>query len=234
MRGSDLCRSVRASPRWRELPVVLLRTPGKRAPAERVDAIEAGADDVLADVGDAEALVARVRQLVVRARIHRERADTDALTGLLLRRPYLERLAALLAAARRQRAPLTVCLIDLDKFKQVNDEVGHLSGDRLLAAFGRVLLGTCRLEDLRCRWGGDEFALAFPGQSADAAQLALTRVEQAAAEIRVAANVSPGVKFSAGTATFPDDGLDAAELLRVADQRLYRAKALGRGRAVTT
>ncbi len=232
--GADACRAIRSALRWRDLPIIIVADPTTSTEEARLSAAEAGADGYLPEPLSGPVLAARVRALVLRARVQRDRADTDPLTGLLLRRPFLDRLAARLALARRSRVPLAVCLLDLDGFKEINTRLGHLGADRLLAAFGRLLLGTFRLEDLRCRWGGDEFALAFPGQSAELALSLLRRMEPRGGTGSEADRALAPVPFSAGVAAFPADGSEAAELLRVADQRLFHAKAAGRGRAFAT
>jgi diguanylate cyclase (GGDEF)-like protein len=230
--GFDVCRMLRTTPAWQALPVLFLTA--KAGVETRVAAFQAGADDYLAKPIVTEELLARVRVRIDRSRLLRERASRDMLTGLLLRAPFVERTTALLAHAKRHDRPLTVCLLDLDLFKAINDERGHLAGDRVLAGLGKLLASRFRAEDVRARWGGEEFVLAFEGELGETIQNVLTRV---LSEFRAMA--FPGEDgnlfsstFSGGVATFPGDGETLPELLRVADRRLYRAKARGRARVV--
>lgn len=228
--GLDLCRIVRSMPAWQELPILL--NTGLVADEFRIAAFRAGADDYLSKPVLREELLARVQARLERGRLTRERAERDTLTGLLLRRPFLEHLHTRMAEARRWQKPLALCVLDVDHFKKVNDTYGHLAGDRVLMSLGRLLLTRFRKEDIRGRWGGEEFVLALMGESAESARDILART---AAEL--AQHVFEGdngerfqVTFSAGITVAPDDGLQLDELVKRADERLYRAKANGRNR----
>lgn len=230
--GLDLCRLVRSDPVLQEVPVLCLTADA--TPETRIAAFEAGADDYLPKPVIAAELVSRVRVRIDRARLRAERAERDSLTGLLLRRSFLEQATARLAEASRTGGILSVALLDLDDFKRVNDRHGHLTGDRVLAALGSLIANRLRAEDVRARWGGEEFALVFPGQGPRTAELVVARLlaELEAVEFRGDDGALFTERFSAGVASFPADGMALTELLRVADRRLYRAKAAGRGRVV--
>lgn len=232
--GFDVCRLLRTSHLWRDLPVLFAGSSG--AVASRVAAFEAGADDHLVKPVDAAELVARIRVRIDRLRLMRTRAENDALTGVSTRRAFVEDFSVRLAEARRHEQLLSVALIDLDRFKAVNDEHGHLAGDRVLATFGKLLTSRFRAADLRGRWGGEEFALAFPETSPETAHAV---VERLLLEFR--ANRFDGdeggafaVTFSAGVASFPADGSTLQELAKAADRRLYAAKKAGRARVCAT
>jgi diguanylate cyclase (GGDEF)-like protein len=228
--GFDLCRILRSTPEWQELPVLLITA--HLGLEFRLAAFQAGADDYLAKPVLREELRARVQARLERARLSRERAERDALTGLLLRRPFIDSLRARLAEAQRQGRPLALCFLDVDHFKQVNDKYGHLSGDRVLTRLGRLLGARFRREDVRGRWGGEEFVVALLGESAASAKeiLSRTAAELSGMTFEGDAGESFRITFSAGISVSSVDGDTVEQLLKTADDRLYRAKANGRNR----
>lgn len=227
-RAEDVCRIVRAIPRWRDLPILLRVT----AESARLAAYEAGADDALPDAGADRELVARLRVRLERTRVFREQSNRDPLTGLLTRRALTESMLARLAEARRAKRHLSVCFLDLDRFKTINDSYGHAVGDKVLASFGTLLGSRFRLPDLRGRWGGEEFLVAFYGEWAESAREILSRVtaEFAQMTFEAGAGKSFQVTVSGGIATYPVDGETLDDLILVADRRLYAAKRAGRNR----
>ncbi|MBN8470908.1 response regulator [Corallococcus exiguus] len=231
--GFDLCRILRLTPEWQELPILLITA--QVGLEFRLAAFQAGADDYLAKPVLKEELRARVHARLERARLSRERTERDALTGLMLRRPFVESVATRLSEARRSDRPLALCFLDVDHFKKVNDQHGHLAGDRVLMRLGRLLGARFRREDLRARWGGEEFVVALLGETPESAKEILSRTaeELSAMTFEGDAGETFHVTFSAGLAVAPMDGTSLDELLRAADARLYRAKENGRNRIET-
>ena len=151
-------------------------------------------------------------------------ARTDSLTGLPNRRGWDERLASMLATAQRTGEPLSVVLVDLDRFKAYNDTHGHAAGDHLLEQLGTLLAARIRDTDVAARWGGEEFALGLPGCSA---------ADAAAVVGSMRRRLPDHQTFSAGVAQW--DGVEPPEaLLRRADVALYAAKANGRDLVATS
>lgn len=159
----------------------------------------------------------------------REQANRDSLTGLFNRR-YLEgTLEREMARCRRERAPLSMVLIDVDHFKLVNDTYGHQAGDEVLRVFAKLLMEHARTEDIVCRYGGEEFLLVLPKMPLD---IALERATQllklfeetivSYGELRIRITASIGIATTPGHADSVDD------LIRCADQALYQAKRRGR------
>jgi diguanylate cyclase (GGDEF)-like protein/PAS domain S-box-containing protein len=156
-------------------------------------------------------------------------ADHDALTGLPNRRLLEDRLTQALALSGRNAAQTAVMFVDLDRFKNVNDSLGHSVGDALLKEVAARLVKQLRVGDTICRIGGDEFVVVLPQikRSSDAAQVAQKVIEQVSQTISVEErelSVTPSV----GIAVFPEDGRDAETLIRNADAAMYHAKEMGR------
>jgi diguanylate cyclase (GGDEF)-like protein len=154
-------------------------------------------------------------------------AYSDALTGVGNYRLLESRLAYEVTRHRRNGRPLSVVVLDLDGFKEVNDTLGHPVGDRLLREVADVLRATVRDQDTVVRQGGDEFCVLAPETSGSEAEALANRVKLALR--RLVANGEP-LSASAGHATFPDDASSGEVLLAHADLEQRRDKALGRGR----
>lgn len=177
-------------------------------------------------VGVALSAVAREEQLIYQAR-------HDDLTGLPNRLLFKERLLRETAFAQRENRPLALLYIDLDRFKSINDSLGHSAGDALLGQSARRLRGCVREGDTVARLGGDEFALILPGiaGAADAAVVA-EKVLGVFSQPFVVAGQESFVAASVGITIFPADGQDGEDLLRKADTAMYRAKDAGGGKLI--
>ncbi|WP_344867163.1 GGDEF domain-containing protein, partial [Planomonospora alba] len=159
-----------------------------------------------------------------------EQAVRDTLTGLHNRRYLMEALQRELRLATSAGTPLSVALLDIDHFKQINDRYGHGAGDQVLMRFAKLVGGRIRIDDVVARYGGEEFVIVLPGATGDQA---LERID--AIRTWVAAGRMPAgghtlsVTFSAGVATLTGKQ-KAEELLHAADEALYEAKRAGRNR----
>jgi diguanylate cyclase (GGDEF)-like protein len=159
------------------------------------------------------------------------RASTDSLTGLPNRRAIQDTAKRMVAQAARSLQPLSVAMLDLDHFKQVNDTYGHGRGDDVLAALGVVLRDTLRQSDFAGRFGGEEFIVLLPDTSVEDALVALEKVRLAVTRITLP-GVDRVISASFGLAAVPDHAGDADGVLRAADRALYSAKEQGRNRIV--
>jgi diguanylate cyclase (GGDEF)-like protein len=158
----------------------------------------------------------------------RQLAELDALTGLHNRRYFDEVLDREVARANRYSRSLALILLDLDDFKAVNDRIGHLAGDALLAELGERVREALRSADIACRVGGDELAVILPESTFEDAQQLYDRLQAAITARPLAGGERMGV--SGGLAELERDD-DARSLFQRADEALYRAKGEGKGRA---
>ncbi len=181
-----------------------------------------------------EALARRAGPAIANARrfsVAREHAELDSLTGLHNRRLFYEFLAREIARAQRYERYVSLIVFDLDDFKRINDRIGHLGGDAVLADLADRLRTVVRATDIACRVGGDEFGVILPESGRDDAELLADRIAQAIRGQKIAKVGT--LKISAGVAEArPDD--TAADLFKRADQALYRAKNAGKARTVAS
>ena len=157
----------------------------------------------------------------------------DGLTDLYNRAYFDERLEEELLRARRYVRPIAVAMLDLDRFKSVNDRYGHVAGDSALRAVATLLRDSVRRTDIVARYGGEEFAIILPETTGEDAQVKIERVRQRIAELEIALprqGRTLQLTISAGVASLPADGEGSEDLVTRADARLLAAKAAGRNR----
>jgi len=174
------------------------------------------------------ALVSRSQRLL-------QLATSDPLTGLFNRGYVEDRLAIELSRARRYGNALTLAVIDADRFKALNDTHGHAAGDFVLKKIGALLRDSFRQSDTTARYGGEEFVVLLPETDIEAARRKVESLRELVAATPIQLGLlaqSVRITISAGLASFPDDGDDAAELLAAADERMFRAKRQGRNLVV--
>jgi diguanylate cyclase (GGDEF)-like protein len=179
----------------------------------------------------ADSLALALANLELRERL-RQQSIRDPLTGLFNRRYLEETFERELHRAEREARPVGIIMLDLDHFKQFNDDLGHEAGDHLLRELGCLLRTQVRGADIPCRYGGEEFTIILPGASLEVARDRAQVICQAVNQMQVTFAGQPlqRVTLSAGVAVFPDHGATADQVLRAADAALYRAKHLGRHR----
>ena len=164
----------------------------------------------------------------------RELSVRDHLTGLFNRRYMEETLERELLRAIRKGLSLGILMMDVDDFKQFNDNFGHAAGDAVLREMGALLLGHFRGEDIACRYGGDEFIIVLLDASREIARERAERLCDHARHLNIQfeGQTLNTVTFSVGVAVFPENGATSANILKAADAALYRAKHEGRDHVV--
>ncbi|MFH2218488.1 MAG: diguanylate cyclase [Pseudomonadota bacterium] len=233
MNGVELCKKIRGMNRADYTYFILLTSKGTKE--DIVEGLQSGADDFITKPFDRDELKYRVRigeRIISLEQRILQLAKTDPLTGLLNRRAFMDRMAQETQRARRENAPLSLILADIDYFKKINDTYGHQAGDRVLQRFAEQLQEISRPYDLIARYGGEEFILCFPGAgNVDSGAIA-ERLRKGVAEMEV---TLPGnarsvqITASFGAASFaPESDEDVDSVIKRADDALYRAKNNGR------
>lgn len=232
MDGFGLVKEIRNTERLKMLPVLMLT--GSDDENDLIANLDAGVSDYLLKSCGQPELIARVRNLCRMKALQDElerASQTDQLTGLYNRRYGVERLNEEIERARRYGRDLSVVLLDIDHFKQVNDTLGHQAGDEVLQAVASQLGALSRSTDCVIRWGGEEFLFVFPETTTDEAAGIVERLRAHLESFPVHVSAEGGravpVTISGGVATL--DVTDTLEtLVDRADQALYRAKEEGR------
>ncbi|KAA2213436.1 diguanylate cyclase [Teichococcus oryzae] len=228
--GIELARVIRQTRRHMSLPLLFLSA--EQDAARQIQARRLGGDDFIVKPVDLGRLATVVRLRAERARALRAIMESDSLTGLLNHGRFKERLSLELQRCRREGGIVSLTLLDLDHFKQINDQHGHLMGDRVIRSLARSLQKRLRRTDVIGRYGGEEFAVLLLGTEAEAARAAIDQVRRRFTALPFETDSSRfTVSFSAGIAS--NAGLDgpreAETLIEAADAALYAAKRAGRG-----
>jgi len=186
--------------------------------ANDIQALESVAD-ILATATQNARYVDRVRQLAYR----------DGLTGVFNRRYFESRLVDEVTRAARYGGGVSVLMIDLDHFKKINDDFGHMIGDDVLRAVSSVFVRNLRKVDVVCRYGGEEFAIVLPATQGVSAAAVANKLRRAVANSHLT-GIPYAVTVSVGVSEFPANGITRDDIVRAADSALYEAKEAGRNR----
>jgi diguanylate cyclase (GGDEF)-like protein len=248
--GLTVVRTVKRDRAMSTTPLVMMTV--KRDVKAKIEALRAGADDFIVKPFHFDELDAVLRSCLKKRYLYTslERANrqlrdanekltklsvTDDRTNLLNDRYLKRRLAEEFKRARRYDAPLTVMLLDLDHFKQVNDKYGHDCGDQVLTEFARILVQNAREIDIVGRYGGEEFLMILPNTDGIRSAVVAERVRKAAEEhVYRYREFLVRMTVSIGLASVPANAAlrNEADLLRAADEALYRAKQTTRNKVI--
>lgn len=230
--GLDLCRSIRSDMRWATLPVLVLL---HGVSPEAVAAVfAAGADDYVSTPVVGAEVLTRTGNRLDRARLERRIAQTDMLTGVANRQAFTAAFTRLTAQAAQSGEPLSLALIDMDKFRHLNEVHGHGMGDVVLKRLAAFLSETFHRADLVGRWGGQEFVVAMDGTRRSDG---VARVAAALETFRNESFTSPSgrqvrASFSGAVAEFGPDGRSVESLVRASTPAMGAAKRAGGNRVL--
>jgi two-component system, cell cycle response regulator len=239
--GLRLVSALRARTETRHSAIILIVGPNCLAVAAQ--GLELGASDYIMEPFDMNELVARLRSQMRRKRLSDQlrtnmrdglkMAVIDPLTGLFNRRYATQHMSGIIERAKTAALPFAVMIMDLDRFKSINDRWGHDAGDAVLTEFSRRLRENVRGVDLVARLGGEEFLLVMPDTSSAAAAAAAERVRRAVELVPFSLRGGDGttnVTVSIGAVMSGEAAPSAECLIRLADEALYASKAQGRNR----
>ncbi|MBK5274535.1 MAG: diguanylate cyclase [Desulfuromonadales bacterium] len=238
--GFKFLSMMKSRPELQDIPVIMLT--GREDRDLKIKALEQGASDYITKPFDAEELVARVKvHLKIKAlqddlkrtnELLLELSNTDHLTGLFNRRYLMEVLDKEVQRSKRKGGSLALIVMDIDHFKQVNDQYGHLQGDIVLQKVALQLQKGLRNYDIAARYGGEEFIAILPDATLEEAAFVANRVRTSVLATRFNGELSHlALTVSLGVAIFSKEGCSTVDaFIKRADDALYRAKANGRNR----
>lgn len=237
--GFEVCRNLKKEQASSFIPVIMVT--GLNEVEYKIRAMEAGADDFVTKPFNRLELLTRVKSLLRIKQLYeeletakeklRQLSITDGLTGLYNHRYFKEHLDQELNRARRHNLHVSLAMADIDYFKKYNDAYGHPAGDALLSTVGHLFRDNIRKIDLAARYGGEEFSLVLVETNKHAAAIVAEKIKKLIAEHPFdSSNGNSGhhITISMGVATFPEDAATSDGLIKIADDRLYRAKENGR------
>ncbi len=229
--GYEFCKWVRSQPRLKLIPIIFVTALASLE--DKLTGLRSGGDDYLTKPFEMKELLARIEVIIKRMEIFHELSMRDELTNAFNRRYFNERLNEEIYRSKRTGRPFSIVILDIDLFKDINDNHGHVVGDYVLTQFVRFLQNQLRKSDLVARLGGEEFILLLPDTLSGQAFLLVELLRKSLEKMTVQYNeygVKADIQFtiSAGIACCPEHG-DAAEILvAYADRALYSAKSSGR------
>lgn len=234
MDGYEVCKILKSSRNTKDIPIIFLTSKSDEDSIEL--AYEIGGIDYVTKPFKPKELLAKVKRELYLQDLQEELkllASLDPLTKLYNRRYFMETAKQILELAQRNRTKTSLIILDIDKFKRVNDVYGHKAGDDVIIALSSNLLDISRKSDLMSRWGGEEFVLLLPNTDINGALIIAEKIRKKVEELVVSLENEQRVQFtvSLGTSEFnskSDINIEAA--VNRADEALYRAKESGRNR----
>ncbi|WP_292654842.1 diguanylate cyclase [Nitratifractor sp.] len=236
MDGYEICRMIKADKSLRHIPIIFITSKNDDESIEH--AYEIGASDYITKPFRHRELLARVGNALRIQELQEELrllASIDPMTRLYNRRYFTTMADKILKLARREHHPLSLAILDIDRFKQINDTYGHQTGDRVITALSEKLTERYRESDLLCRFGGEEFVILMPNTEQDVAVLLAERTRKEIEKLQIPyGDGAVSMTVSIGVSQVDLEGEETLDpVLKRADDALYAAKNQGRNRVCT-
>ncbi len=234
MDGLEVCRRLKNIKETKDIPIIFITAKTDEKSIE--EAYEIGGTDYITKPFKPKELLAKVKKELKLRKIVNELkllASTDSLTKLYNRRYFIQTAEHTFALAKRDAKHLSTIMIDIDKFKNVNDTYGHQVGDSVIVELANMLLANQRKEDIVCRYGGEEFVILLPNTSLDEAKIVAEKLRRSVEDLTFKLPSGEVLKFtiSLGVSQVDTQKHENIEFsLKEADDALYRAKKSGRNR----
>ncbi|BAZ18075.1 multi-component transcriptional regulator [Calothrix sp. NIES-4071] len=228
--GIELCQVVRSDARFSALPILFLTAQNDTKTRQEVFA--AGADDYISKPIVKVELVTRILNRLERTRLLKSLAETDVLTGVANRYRSIQELTRCIQWSQNYHQPFCFAILEIDKFKQINQQYGYATGDSILSRLGKILRLNFHYEDVVGRWSGTEFILGMCGMTKVEGQRRLSEVIKNLRQVQFTVNSDNrfSVNFNTGFVQYPEDGADIDTLYRVASEALERSKVAAQNR----
>ncbi len=249
MDGFEVAEKLKKSRSYKSIPIIMLTA--KHDSQSKVKGFEIGVDDYVTKPFDFDEVDARIKAMIKKRALYlelerkniqlektntklKDMTITDEKTSLYNFRYFKRKLQEEFKRAKRYETPLSLIMVDLDDFKEINDCLGHQKGDKVLQELAELLHSTARETDFTARYGGEEFSIILPNTDSDMAMQVAERLRQAVSTHRYLKEEKPTtMTISAGISTFPDELGEIRndhDLIKTADAALYKAKSLGKNR----
>ncbi len=234
MDGYEVCEKLKNNPNTADIPVIFTTAKTDEDSIEK--AYDVGGIDYITKPFKLKELLARVKRELKLQSFQEELkllASTDPLTKLYNRRYFIETTEHLLNIAKREPTEFALIMLDIDKFKNINDSYGHQVGDNVIIQLANILIGNQRKSDIICRYGGEEFVILLVDTSIEGAEKIAEKIRESAESDSLTINSSEELSYTVSLGVAQVNLLDENSIesaLKRADDALYRAKESGRNR----